>query len=482
LAFYKLQKMITEEQRAKYEITIGLEIHVQLDTKTKMFCRCNNNSEGVEPNTNVCPICMGYPGTLPVMNEQAIEFGAKLAKALGCEINKFQRFDRKNYFYPDLPKGYQVSQFFFPMGEHGKTTIDYIASDRKTKKEFTVGITRLHLEEDAGKLTHVPGGSLVDLNRCGTPLAEIVTGPDFESPEQAKAFMQELQRIVRALGVSSADMEKGHMRVDGNISVRLAGAKELGNKVEIKNMNSFRFLEAALKFEAERQMAAVEAGETIVQETRGWDEKTSSTVSQRLKEGSVDYRYFPEPDLPPLQLSDEWLDKVISDEDTLPRNLRVAAESFGLSYDRVNELQDKLKLQEFVGLLKGNSGNSIDVVKLANILAKGGTFADGKSAADFFEVVAANNLSSTASDKLFEMMQTYGENPADLVNKLESVDDDGLRKIVAEVLAANPAEAERYKAGEAKLIGVFVGQVMAKSGGVADASTVRVMIDELLTK
>src|SRR3989344_1729306 len=293
----------------KYEATIGLEIHVQLGTKSKMFCRCDNNSDTAKPNTNVCPVCMGYPGTLPVINGQAIDWGIKTALALGCSVNPLQRFDRKNYFYPDLPKGYQISQFFYPVGEKGNLVVDYLGTDRKTKHEFTVGITRLHLEEDAGKLVHTSDATLVDLNRCGTPLAEIVTEPDIKSPEEARAFMQELQCLVRLLGVSSADMEKGHLRVDANVSVRPIGQPTLGAKVEVKNMNSFKFMEQALKFEIVRQTEMLERGEKIEQETRGWDEKTNSTVSQRSKEGSVDYRYFPEPDLPPITINDEQIEK-----------------------------------------------------------------------------------------------------------------------------------------------------------------------------
>lgn len=477
---------MTTETKSQYETTIGLEIHVQLATGSKMFCRCDNNSENVQPNTNVCPVCMGYPGTLPVMNEKAVELGTKLALALGCEINRFQRFDRKNYFYPDLPKGYQVSQFFFPVGEHGHVKVDYLAADRKTKKEFEVGITRLHLEEDAGKLTHTSEGSLVDLNRCGTPLAEIVTGPDIHSPEEARAFMYELQRVVRSLGVSPADMEKGHLRVDGNISVRKIGETELGAKVEIKNLNSFKFLEQALLFEVERQVKALDAGESIVQETRGWDEKSNSTISQRIKEGSVDYRYFPEPDLPPLQISDEWLDLISFESDQLPAEMRKRAEKYGLAYDRVMELQDHGKLAEFVGhldnLVNEAQGDKVDIVKLANYLAKGKSFKDTKQAYDFFVAVADNNLSATASDKLFDLMQEEGSVISELVNQVGGMDEVGLRSIVAEVLAANPAEVERLKAGETKLVGFFTGQIMAKSKGSAEPALVQKILQELLTK
>ena len=315
----------------EYIPTIGLEIHVQLSTKSKMFCRCDNNAEGKEPNTVVCPLCMGFPGVLPVGNATAVEYGVKTALALGCAINKFQRFDRKNYFYPDLPKAYQISQFFFPVGEHGSVAIDYLGLDRKTKKEFKVGINRIHLEEDAGKLIHTKDATLVDFNRCGTPLMEIVTEPDINSPEEAKAFMQELQRVVRSLGVSFADMEKGHLRVDANVSVRPKGQKELGAKIEVKNMNSFKFMEQALKFEIERQIKVLEAGEKLQQETRGWDSKSGTTILQRVKEGSIDYRYFPEPDLPPVVLTDDqisqWQNSI-----GLPSTLRATAEPKGLPY------------------------------------------------------------------------------------------------------------------------------------------------------
>lgn len=447
--------MLAPEIQSKYEATIGLEIHVQLATHSKMFCGCDNNSENAEPNTNVCPVCMGYPGTLPVMNEKAVEYGVRLAKALGCEINRFQRFDRKNYFYPDLPKGYQVSQFFFPVGEHGNVKIDHLAADRKTKKEFEVGITRLHLEEDAGKLSHTAEGTLVDLNRCGTPLAEIVTGPDLRTPEEAKAFMQELQRIVRAMGVSSADMEKGHLRVDGNISVRPVGQKELGSKVEIKNMNSFKFLEQALHYEIERQITAVEAGEQIVQETRGWDEKTGTTISQRIKEGSVDYRYFPEPDLPPLQITDEWLSAIEYNEGLLPATVRnEVAEK--LNYGRAWELQDKGALEQFALLSKGFGG---ELDWLAKELLSGQEFSGVEDLSAKWEAVAADAKARA---------DAWG-------------DEAKLRVVIEQVISENADVAERFKAGESKLMAVFIGQVMAKTQGQADAGMVQRLITELLT-
>jgi len=462
----------------EYEATIGLEIHVQLDTKSKMFCRCDNNSENVEPNTNVCPVCMGYPGVLPIMNEQAINWGIKAALALGCTINPCQRFDRKNYFYPDLPKGYQISQFFYPVGEKGNLQVDYLAQDRKTKKDFSVGITRLHLEEDAGKLMHIKDGTLVDLNRCGTPLVEIVTEPDIKSPEEARAFMQELQRIVRALGVSKADMEKGHLRVDANVSVKPLGQDALGVKVEVKNMNSFRFLEQALKYEIERQAGMLGKGERVEQETRGWDEKTSATVSQRSKEGSVDYRYFPEPDLPPVYVSKEEIDEISGTLLMLPSALRLKAEEFGLPYGRVGELQDVGKLTEFVDIMTDN--NNFDPILVANWLAK--EFVGTQNFVDFISVVMSNKLSGNIAQKLYDMIKKTNKTPAELVSELGSMSGDELEKIVQQVLNENPNIVAKVKAGDERVAGFLMGQIMAKSGGEAEPALVKEILNRLLTR
>ena len=443
----------------KYEATIGLEIHVQLGTKSKMFCRCDNNSDTAKPNTNVCPVCMGYPGTLPVINGQTIDWGIKTALALGCSINPMQRFDRKNYFYPDLPKGYQISQFFYPVGEKGNLVVDYLGTDRKTKHEFTVGITRLHLEEDAGKLVHTSDG-----NGCGTPLAEIVTEPDIKSPEEARAFMQELQCLVRLLGVSSADMEKGHLRVDANVSVRPIGQPTLGAKVEVKNMNSFKFMEQALKFEIVRQTEMLERGEKIEQETRGWDEKTNSTVSQRSKEGSVDYRYFPEPDLPPITINDEQIEKW-NRSLILPSVLRERAEQKGLAYDRVVELQDKDKLVLFLGVLHSRGG--LNPTQVANWIEK---FNDEEKLIEFMDVVGKHNLSTTAAKKYLET----GKIP-------ETMDDAVLREMVGQVLDENPEVVAKFKAGDVKVSAYLMGQVIKKSGGGAEPALVQQILIDLLT-
>jgi len=485
----------------KYEAVIGLEIHVQLDTKSKMFCRCDNNSESSEPNTNVCPVCMGYPGVLPVMNEQAIDWGIKTALALGCTINPLQRFDRKNYFYPDLPKAYQISQFFYPVGERGNLQVDFLASDRKTKREFSVGITRLHLEEDAGKLIHEKDATLVDLNRCGTPLAEIVTEPDIKSPEEARAFMQELQRLVRSLGVSKADMEKGHLRVDANVSVRPIGQEAFGTKVEVKNMNSFKFMEQALKFEIDRQIKRLEQGERIIQETRGWDEKTNTTVSQRSKEGSVDYRYFPEPDLPPIYVGKEKIEETSATLPPMPSSLRLKAEEFGLPYARVSELQDLGGLRLFVELL--DSHNDLDPILLMNWLPRWIVVGESmghelknsanppiphtemftkESLVHFIRTIGEKKLSSSKAQSIYDAMTKTGKSIDELVSSLKTVDSGELEGIVKAVINDNPEMVAKIKAGDNRVVGFLMGQIMAKSKGEAEPAIAKEILERLLTE
>lgn len=448
----------------KYETIIGLEIHVQLDTKSKMFSRADNNSEGAQPNTNILPFCLAYPGTLPVINEQAIEYGIIGSLALGCEINEMQRFDRKNYFYPDSPKGYQITQFFHPVGEHGKVKVDYLASDRKTKQEFEVGITRLHLEGDAGKSIHTKDATLVDLNRSGTPLAEIVTEPDIKSPEDARAFLQELQRIVRVVGISKADMEKGHMRIDANISIRPIGQKEFGTKVEVKNINSFKFVEKALKYEVERQTVRLKKGEKIDQETRGWDEKTSTTVSQRGKEGDIDYRYFPEPDLPPIYITKEKIQTIQDRMPALPSLLRKKAEKWKLPYNRIVELQDAsdTSLSGYIRLMEDNQ--SLDAVKVVNTWIK------------LVALERKENSGAIISDAMWQkaMEQTTQKDSF-------TTGEDEVKELVEEVLDAEKETVERYKKGEEKLFGYLVGQVMAKTKGSAEPALVQQILKELLT-
>ncbi len=456
--------------------TIGLEIHVQLDTKSKMFCRCDNNAEGKAPNTVVCPVCMGFPGTLPVANAQAIAWGAQAALALGCTINKFQRFDRKNYFYPDLPKGYQISQFFFPAGEHGQITIDYLPETGQDRAEFAVRIKRVHLEEDAGKLVHAKDGTLVDFNRCGTPLLEIVTEPDMHNPREARAFMQELQRIVRALGVSLADMEKGHLRVDANISMAEAGSETLGTLVELKNMNSFRFVEKALAYEVVRQTEAITLGQSISKETRGWDEKINMTLSQRSKEEFNDYRYFPEPDLPPIVLTDaqieEWRFKLVN----LPAQLRQIALAKGLPYSRVVELQEAGHLFKLIKLIENDP--KLDVVLTANWLAK--NWASDEQLIDFITTVNQNNLPAGEANQLYELTLHSPKLPHELIDQIEKIDIAAIEKAVAEVLMAHPEAVAEYKTGEKKVVGFLMGQIMNQLKGKGDAGSIKSVLDKIL--
>jgi len=458
--------------------TIGLEIHVQLATKSKMFCRCDNNAEGKDPNTVVCPICMGLPGTLPVTNALSIQWGVQVAQALECQINHFQRFDRKNYFYPDLPKGYQISQFFFPVGEHGKITIDYLPETGGTKAEFTTRIKRVHLEEDAGKLIHVKNGTLVDFNRCGTPLLEIVTEPDIHSPREARAFMQELQRIVRALGISMADMEKGHLRVDANISLAKEGDSALGILTELKNMNSFRFVEKALDYEIKRQTELLESGGEIVKETRGWDEKTNSTVAQRSKEEFNDYRYFPEPDLPPVVLSSKQINQWKTELVKLPADLRQAASDRGLAYGRIVELQEAGHLSKLISLIETNS--SIDITLTANWIAK--LWHDDAQLIDFLITIQKNNLSASEATQLYNLSNENKQLPHELIDKIEKTDTSALEIIIDQVLVEQTTAVEQYKSGDTKVIGFLMGQIINKLGGKSDPQTIKTILDRKLTE
>jgi len=323
-----------------FEVVIGLEVHSQLLTKSKMFCTCSTGYANAAPNTHVCPICMGMPGVLPVINRQAIAYTIMTALALNCNIPAYSKFDRKNYSYPDLMKGYQISQYDVPLSKDGYLTVERNGQTRK------IGITRVHLEEDTARLLHHEGYSLIDVNRSGTPLMEIVSEPDMRSPEEARLYMQKLREILVYLGVSSGRMEEGSLRCDANISIRPRGQQKLGVKTEIKNMNSFRSVERALEYEAQRQIAMARAGETIHQETRGWVETKGITVSQRSKEQAHDYRYFPEPDLPPLLISREWVEELRAALPELPdaRRARYRSE-FGLSAQDANVLSKSWLLQ-----------------------------------------------------------------------------------------------------------------------------------------
>ena len=473
--------------KTEYEAIIGLETHCQLSTKTKIFSS-SSTEFGADPNANIDPICMGMPGVLPVLNETVLEYAVKAGLALNCEIAKYSKFDRKQYFYPDLPKNYQISQFDLPIAEGGWLEIELVDKEgNSTRKK--IGITRLHMEEDAGKLVH--GGSdrlsgstysLVDYNRAGIPLVEIVSEPDMRSGQEAAEYAQELRRIMRYLGVSDGNMQEGSLRCDVNISVRPAGQKEFGTKVEIKNMNSFNAIQRAIEYEIDRQIAAIEAGEKIHQETRLWEEGSQRTVSMRSKEGSSDYRYFPEPDLPPIEVSVERLEAWKGELPELPAQKRDRYErELELSAYDARVLTDDRLVGEFFEATVAAKANpkqaanwimgDIAAYLNAQKLSISEIALTPESLAEMVNLIEDKTISSKiAKDILPELLSTGGS-PKSLVESkgLTQISDTGaLEAAIDEVIAAHPKELEQYRNGKTKLQGFFVGQVMKKTGGRAD--------------
>lgn len=493
---------------------IGLEIHVQLKTKSKMFCSCANVLGDAPVNTSICPICMGYPGTLPVPNKQAIEWTQLAGAALGCELTLESKFDRKSYFYPDLPKGYQISQYDKPFCLQG--TFSIIVNG----KERTIGITRIHLEEDAAKNTHSKDGksTLVDFNRAGTPLMEIVTEPDIASPEEARIFLQELQRVMRALGVSDADMEKGQMRCDANISLRLAelaqgklDVSSLHPKTEIKNVNSFKFVEKALEYEIQRQKELWEKQEIPTHATRGYNSDTGKTTLQRTKEEAADYRYFPEPDIPPFKFSREYLQKITKSLPELPWEARERfTKEFGVSAQQAELLIANKDLAHFFedvcSEITELDNERVDVapaeeaalVQLAvNIILhefralwEAETIAEREikitpeNFAELLVFVKQGKLNSNAvKPMLAEMQRTGGDPDAVMQNlHLEQVNNtDELDTVIAEVISENPDVVEKIKAGKDAGLQFLMGQVMAKTKGKANPGVVMEMLRNKLS-
>lgn len=488
---------------AKYETIIGLEIHLQLKTKSKMFCSCSNDSEGQEPNTLVCPICLGHPGTLPMVNKEAIKMGLMMSLALNCKINKQSKFDRKNYFYPDLPKGYQISQFDEPLAHDGHLVIEL---DNQT---WSIGIERLHLEEDAAKNIHKGDKTLVDFNRAGTPLAEIVTKPDFKSPKETKEFLQQLRLIARYLNVSDADMEKGHLRCDANISLRPLGDHDLYPKTEIKNLNSFKAVEKALMFEEKRQAKLWDDKQAPqVTETRGWDEDKEETILQRTKEGSSDYRYFPEPDLPPIIISEKLMQTVVSAMVELPYNKKdrfvkeynlktedawvlinqrvwanyfeevmsdlrawlFKAEGLHEDSDEASQLwvdkKEKLSKLTFNWIsseLFGLIDNNFDIKNLK---------ISAENMSELISLIYKNKINSSAGQVILkEMFNGADDDPSHIAERLDlaQIDDDStLEGVVIEVIMSNPKQVEEYKSGKIAILKFLLGQVMKLSHGKAN--------------
>ena len=502
-----------------YSIMVGLEIHIQQKTKTKMFCACSNAGESMPPNTTICSVCLGHPGVLPFVNEQAVEWGAKMALALNCTINEHSKFDRKNYFYPDLPKGYQISQFDQPVGVGGWVDVVIPAGEGVPRTEAHIRINRLHLEEDAAKLQHVEGGkaSLVDYNRGGTPLMEIVTEPDFKTAQEAKIFLQDLRLLARTVGVSEADMEKGNLRCDANVSVHFdyQGMPVSTPISEIKNLNSFRSVEHAIEYEAERMYRDWLAGGDITKRkgkiTVGWDDAKSVTIMQRGKEDAHDYRYFPEPDIPPLYFSAERIAEIKASLPELPvaRRARLMNE-YGVTAEEARILvedgemgvffeQSTSELAEWLSTSGIKDEEQVAksyrlltswlINKLPSLLAaQETTLAECKitpeNFAEFVAIVFQGKINSSAGVTVLEEMLKTGAGPQTVITEknLEQVNDEGALTAACEaVLAANPDAVANYKAGKINAVMFMVGQVMKETKGKASPEVVKDMLERMMS-
>lgn len=448
---------------------IGLEMHVELSTKSKMFCQCDAEWQKYKPNENTCPVCLGLPGALPVPNKKAVEYTIRIAQALGCEINKKSHFDRKHYFYPDLPKGYQISQYDEPIGINGKVTV-FVKNEKNEYIEKTFRIHRVHLEEDTGKLIHAGDDSVMDFNRSGVPLVEVVTEADFDSSDEVKAFLQEIHTIVRYLDVSTADMEKGSMRLEPNISVReFEGEKEPEDwhklpfpkyKVEVKNINSFNFVKKAVDFEVTRHIEMLNKGETPDQETRGWSEDKNATFSQRSKEDAHDYRYFPEPDVPPMEFDDEYISNVKKSLPELPIDkVRRYAKNLSLkTADAIIITRDQSRAKYFENIILEVQAHSTKKENPGQMIAN----------AIINKRISTQLSFSDFAKKLMEM------------SKPKETDLGKLAKVIANVISANEKSVADYKSGKTNAVMFLVGQVMREMKGSADATTVKVEIEKAL--
>jgi aspartyl-tRNA(Asn)/glutamyl-tRNA(Gln) amidotransferase subunit B len=473
----------------KWEMVVGLEVHVQLLTRTKAFCSCSTEF-GAPPNTNVCPVCLGLPGALPVLNARAVELAVRAACALECEVHEMSIFARKNYFYPDLPKGYQISQFDFPLATHGRLVI----GEEKDGAEVVVGITRVHLEEDAGKSLHdrYQGVTAVDLNRAGVPLIEIVSEPDMRSAREAGAYLRLLKQLLEYARVSDVSMERGSLRVDANVSVRKRGVSKLGTKTEVKNMNSFAGVERALDAEYDRQIAVLESGGEIQQQTMLWDGARGRVRPSRVKEGSDDYRYFPEPDLLPLLLDRKWIERVSGEMPELPTARRERLrDQYELAPAELDVLTATAELGEYYEAVARAAGDGKTAATwvmgevLAAVNARGESLPQfpvrPADLAKLIGMVRDGVVSRTAARKVFGEMIETGRPPEQVAadaGLLQVGADDQLVQWIDEVWKENAKEAARFAAGEKKLQGVLVGMVMKKSGGRADPKRVNQLLAE----
>jgi aspartyl-tRNA(Asn)/glutamyl-tRNA(Gln) amidotransferase subunit B len=477
---------------ARYETVIGLEVHVQLATATKIFCGCPTGF-GAPPNTNVCPVCLGMPGALPVLNREAVDLAIRASLALNCRVRPQSRFARKNYFYPDLPKGYQISMFDEPLAERGFVDIVVEGAARH------IGVTRVHMEDDAGKSIHEgfrdsDRYTYVDLNRSGTPLIEIVSEPDMRSSSEAYAYLTEIKQVLQFVEVSTCDMEKGHLRCDANVSVRLRGAEKLGTKVEVKNLNSFRFLKEALEYEIVRQIGVVESGGQIRQETRLYDSDAGVTASMRSKEEAHDYRYFPEPDLVPLRVGEEWLARVRASMPELPARKRERfIGEFGLrEYDAEVLTQTRAASEYFetAARVSGDPKTAANWVMgdLMGLLKSAGkeiseSPVSAEHLGELVKLIARGDLSGKLAKAVFPRMFATGDAPAAIVERegLKQVSDSGaIGKMVAEAIAANPKQVEQYRGGKTTVLNFLVGQVMRATRGQADVALVTELLKQKL--
>ncbi len=479
----------------KYEAVIGLEVHTELQTTTKIFCGCKT-SFGAEPNTNVCPVCLGLPGVLPVLNKRVLEFAVRAGLALNCEISRFSKFDRKNYYYPDLPKNFQTSQFDLPICERGHLDIEV------NGEKIQIRITSAHMEEDAGKLVHHGTSitdsdySLVDYNRTGTPLLEIVTEPDMRSAKEAVAYLEKMRAILQYIGISDCRMEEGSLRCDANVSVRPVGQKELGTKTEIKNINSFKGVEKAIEYEALRQAEILEDGGKIIQETRTWDEKEGVTKSMRTKEEANDYRYFPEPDLAPFTVSEEYIEDIRKTLPELPdeRRERYIA-NFGLSStDAQYMTNDKDTSDYFEKVVAAGADPKASVNwimgEFASQLSNAGIEiakapVTPENLAKLLALIAKGTISGKIAKKVFAEMWKDGADPEEIVKAqgLVQISDTGaLKELVVKVIANNPKAVEDFKAGKKKAVGALVGQIMKETKGKANPKVINELLNDELKK
>lgn len=474
-----------------YEAVIGLEVHAELLTKTKIFCNCTTEFGG-EPNTHVCPVCLGLPGTLPVLNKKVVEYAVKAGLALNCEISKFSKMDRKNYFYPDLPKAYQISQYDLPLCKNGYVEIE--TSDGVKKK---IGLTRIHIEEDAGKLMHENvDGSLVDYNRTGVPLIEIVSEPDMRTPEEAYLYLTKLKSVLEYSEVSDCKMQEGSLRVDTNVSVRLVGSKEFGTKIELKNLNSFKAVQKALEYEIKRQIKLIEGGETIVQETRRWNEQKGITESMRSKEEAHDYRYFPDPDLVPIIVSDEWKEEIRKSLPEMPEHKKERfVTQYGIPEYDASVITSSKPLADFFEkcVLEYSSAKTVSnwiMGEMMRLLKETGKEVEEvlikpHQMASLLNLIDNGTITGSIAKTVFEEMFATGKNPEEIVEEKglkQLSNEDEIREIALKVIEDNPKSVEDYKNGKDKAIGFLVGQIMKATKGKANPQLANKILLEELSK